>query len=185
MKTIFKTILLLSLSLTYFSFYSCSSLKVISDVNKSTNFKQYKTYRWATTEQPLDKNYPQFDNTLNRQRIRRAIDISMENQEYTLANGDTVDLEVDFHIQFKQIKVPYHSLDYYEGDFYNGIQTNEIYQYEEGILIIHLIDLKQKQLVWQGVLSRVLDVSKLEEAETEIQKNISKLFKKFNSQISE
>lgn len=181
-----KTKTILYLSLIFSVFYSCSSLKVISDVNESGDFEQYKTYRWANTVQSLDKDYPQFDNTLNRQRIKRAIDLSMEKQGYTIAKGSAADIEVDFHIHFRQNNVPYHNLDYDEAGYFNRNQTTtELYQYEEGTLTVHIIDLKQKQLVWQGVLSRVLNVSDLENAEAEINKNISKLFKKFNSQISE
>jgi len=180
MKYIFKS---LSLLVLFFIIHSCSSVKIISDVNKDTDFKQFKTYRWATSEQPLNKSYPQFDNSLNRQRIKNAIDSAMKDQGFILDEG-MADLEVDFHIQFKQNKVPYHSLNYDEGDFYSGVRTDEIYSYDEGMLTIHLIDLKQKQLVWQGIGSKVLDVTKLDTAEANINENISKIFDKFSSQIS-
>lgn len=186
MKSISKITLYLFLFIIFSGFYSCSPLKVISDVNERADFKQYKTYRWANTVQSLNKNYPQFDNMINRQRIQDAIEISMERQGFTLVKDDVVDLEVDYHLQFKHNEVNYHNLDYDEEGYYNKIQTtNEIYQYEEGTLTIHLIDLNQKQLVWQGILSRVLDISKLKNAETEINKNVAKLFKKFSTQISE
>lgn len=173
---------LLSLLLwSFLIFSSCSSVKIVSDIGKGVDYTQYKTYTWSEVEEPMNAAYQQFDNSLNRARFRKAIDMAMQSHGYILAEGK-VDLEVDFHLQFEHKAVPYHTYNNNRNDHYAEVKTTSVYQYDQGSLIIHLVDLKQEQIVWQGVSSRILDSSMLDKADENIQKTINKMFDKFLEQ---
>ncbi len=162
---------------------ACSSTKVISDIDKGANFDNYKTYTWSGAEDPINEDYPQFDNSLNRKRWKNAIDAAMLNEGYVLGEGN-VDLQVDFHIQFEHNEVIDRGYHNDVKNYYEQIEPTSVYQYEEGTMTIHLIDLERKQVVWQGVSTRILDISLLENADVNIQKAVSKIFEKFHSQTS-
>ncbi len=162
---------------------SCSGTKVFSDIDREADFETYKTYSWSSVEEPINEDYPQYDNTLNRRRWKNAIDTAMQREGYILVESNA-DLQVDYHIQFEHNAVIDHSNRSGESGYFSNIEPNAIYRYDEGITTIHIIDLKRDQLVWQGVLSKVLDINLLDKAETNIQEAVDKLFKKFTSQTA-
>lgn len=164
-------------------FTACSSMKIISDLDPSKDFSQYKTYAWSAKEAPINNDFPQFDNSLNRERWRNAIDVAMQEQGFTLEEGEA-DLEVDFHLQFERNIVPYHSNKDEMDDAYDGFRPTPVYRYDQGTVIIHLVDQKENQVIWQGVATRVLDMGLLEDPESNIQTSVNKIFKKLAVQIA-
>jgi hypothetical protein len=162
---------------------ACSGTKILSDIDKEVNFNNYKTYSWSAEEEEVNKNYPQFDNTLNRKRWKSAIDAAMQNEGYVLGE-EHVDLQVDFHLQFEHNTVVNRGYHIGENNYYAEIAPVADYHYDEGTLIIHLIDVERKQLVWQGISTRTLDISLLENTDTNIHKAVAKMFEKFHSQIT-
>ena len=142
------------------------------------DFTKYKTYAWSEVVDPINKGYPQYDNSLNRKRWKEAIDAALQGQGFVLGEGE-VDLEVDFHLQFERNAVPYHDYDDMEGLSSYHYKPTSIYQFDQGTMIIHLLDLERKGIVWQGLSTRVLDIGLLEEADANIQKAVSKIFKNF------
>ena len=162
---------------------ACAPTKVLSDVDKEADFDSYRTYAWSATEQPINDDYPQFDNSLNRKRWKNAIDAAMQREGYVLGN-DNVDVEIDFHIQFEQNAVIDRSYHNNETNYYAPIESTSVYRYDEGSITIHMVDLEKKQIVWQGVSTQILDIGLLEKAEVNIQKAVDRIFKKFHSQTA-
>ncbi|MFS4416427.1 DUF4136 domain-containing protein [Maribacter sp. 2307ULW6-5] len=163
---------------------ACSTTKVLSDIDKGADFDGYKTYAWSDVEEPLNDDYPQYDNSLNRKRWKNAIDAAMQNEGYTLVE-ENADLQVDYHIQFEHNAVVDHEYHNNPRDYYESMKPTSVYQYDEGIMTIHLIDLERNQVVWQAVLTKVLDISQLDKADSNIRKVVNKAFEKFHSQIAE
>ncbi len=165
---------------------ACAPSKILSDIDKEVDFDSYKTYAWSSIEQPINEDYPQYDNSLNRKRWKDAIDVAMQREGFVLGN-DNVDVEIDFHIQFEQNAVP--NVSYHNDDnalnYYKPMESTSVYRYNEGSVTIHMVDLEKKQIVWQGISSRILDLSLLEQADENIQKAVDGIFKKFHSQITE
>ncbi|WP_020567215.1 DUF4136 domain-containing protein [Neolewinella persica] len=174
MKTIIFFLLTLSLGLVA----SCSSVKIITDFDQEADFTSYKIYAWSQVSDPFNLDYPQYDNSLNRNRWKEAIDAALQRQGYVLGEGN-VDLEVDFHLQFERNAVPYHDHHDVEGQSSYNYKPTSVYQYDQGTMIIHLLDLEKKRIVWQGFSTRALDIGLLEDADANIQKAVSKIFKNF------
>lgn len=162
---------------------SCAPTKLVSDIDKEVDFGKYKTYAWSAIEQPMNSDFPQYDNSLNRKRWKDAIDVAMQREGYVLAE-DNVDIEVDFHIQFEQNAVPNRTYHDDKMNFFSPIESPSVYRYNEGSITIHMLDVKKKRIVWQGISSRILDLSLLEEADNNIQKAVDRIFKKFHSQTT-
>jgi hypothetical protein len=179
MKKLYFVLIFFGLSL----FSACSSAKIISDLDQSKDFTQYKTYIWSAKEDPINKDFPQFDNSLNRERWRNAIDEAMQDQGFTLEEGEA-DLKIDFHLQFEHNVVPYHSNKDEMEETYNRFRPTPVYQYDRGTVVIHLVDLKENQVIWQGVATRILDMGLLEDPESNIQSAVNKIFKKLAMQIA-
>lgn len=178
MKSQYSILIFVSLAL----FSACSSSKIISDIDQDIDFTPYKTYTWSAVEDPFNRDYPQYDNSLNRERWKHSINVAMQNQGYTLAE-DEADLEIDFHFQFEHNVVPYRNHED-ERESFVDLKPSYSYQYDRGIVTIHLVDLEKNQIIWQGLATKVIDLRMLEEAEANIQKVVDKIFKKLALQIT-
>jgi|GEM_PF-2864341 len=162
---------------------SCSSAKVLSDIDQKANFNNYKTYSWSDADEPLNKDYPQYDNSLNRKRWKNAIDAAMQREGYMLVSGNA-DLQLDYHIQFEQNAVINHGAYNEQESYFTRLEPTSVYQYDEGTFTIHMIDLTSKQVVWQGVITKVLDITQINKVESSIKQAVTRLFEKFHAQVT-
>ncbi|WP_170827410.1 DUF4136 domain-containing protein [Roseivirga sp. 4D4] len=158
---------------------SCSQkLYVSSDYDKAADFSTYKTFAWAREQEPVGKSHPMYDNELNRKRIRDAIEAEMASigfKRFDLAP----DILVDFHITIDQ-KMDYMVHDYYPFGFnYWPDYDMASYSYKKGALVIHFVDTKKEQLVWQGVGTKTLSDVPPENPEERIKKAVEKILSKY------
>lgn len=144
-KTLIKTA---SLVIGLLVFSSCSSVRVVSDYDKSANFSEYASFAFYKTG--IDKAEI---NDLDKRRILRAIETEMLAKGFV--KSENPDLLVSIFTKSReQINVynngwgPYGYgwgwSPWYYGN-YSTVSTST-----EGILYIDLIDASRKELVWQG-----------------------------------
>lgn len=170
-----SSLLLISL----ISFGCSNQLYVSSDLDKEIDFNTYKTFAWAKEQEaPGAGGNPMFDNELNRKRIKEAIEKEME--VLGLKRFDWApDLLIDFHITINQ-KEAYMVHDNYSFGFryWPNYDLNS-YSYNKGALVIHLVDSKKEQLVWQGIGSKTLADVPSENAEEQIQKAVQRILAQY------
>ena len=168
--------LLLLLTITFL--WGCSErLYVNSDYDKTADFSIYKTYNWSEHQEVPGGAYPQFDNEMNRKRIKTAVDKEMVAMGFKKTSKNP-DLLVDYHISInKKMSNIIHneSFDYRQWSGYN----TSSYEFKRGTLIIHFVDSKKKQLVWQGVGSKTLDDVPPEDTEERIQKAVKAIIAQY------
>lgn len=158
---------------------SCSErLHVSSDYDKTIDFSAYKTFAWAREQEKPGRTNPMFDNELNRKRIKEAIE-----KELTALGMTRFDwaphLLIDFHITIDD-RVNYAVHDYYPFGFRYWPEYDVTSQsYKKGALIIHLVDTKKEQLVWQGIGSKTLDELPPENVEERIQKAVKSILAQY------
>lgn len=173
-----KHLALLSLLLL---FTACSEkLYVSSDYDKRIDFSTYKTFAWASDQEKPGNANPMFDNEMNRKRIREAIE-----KELTALGLTRFDwaphLLVDFHITIDE-QVDYAVHDYYPFGFRYWPEYDIATQYfKKGALIIHLVDTKKEQLVWQGIGSKTLDQLPPDDVEERIQNAVKSILAQYPS----
>lgn len=145
-----KHILILLASVTL-GLTSCSPFQIKSDYAETANFNMYKTYKLRIDDLKL--------NDIDRDRVLN--ELSKQLQLKGLKVSDNPDLVVNVKANHKQIQDIQTSAPYrfygWGGPFGWGIGTQRVWtdNYNEGALIIDLIDARTQQLVWQGVGSGI------------------------------
>ncbi|MCU4156032.1 DUF4136 domain-containing protein [Carboxylicivirga sp. A043] len=125
---------------------SCSSIRTTADWDPSADFRAYQTFNFSQSFSEVKVS------DLDKRRIKNAIKVEMEKRGYSLS--EQPDLLVNGYVTAVDKTVvtnthyggcgPYY---YGWGGWYTSTDVNK---YREGTLIISLIDVRQKQLVWEG-----------------------------------
>lgn len=139
-------------------FWGCSTISVSSDYRESTDFSELKTFSWMlkTPEGDIDLGGA---SQIARQRIQDAVAAELANKGYIEIIAGNSDFHVTYYVgREERIQVetmrgplmrPYWGM---------GMGYTEVYQYEEGTLIIDLLDAKPPQhIIWRGVAKGVVD----------------------------
>lgn len=167
------------LLLTAWVLLGCSDkLYVSSDYDKEVDFTKYKTFSWSKEQEEPGKRHPMFDNEMNRKRIMNAIETEMKKLGFKRLDW-APDLLVDFHVSIDD-KMDYMVLsDHPYGYSFWPDYNVTSYSVKKGALIIHLVDTKTKQLVWQGLGSKRLGDVPANDAERKIQKGVEAIMAQY------
>lgn len=163
-----KTLFILSLAALFL--YGCSSITVTSDVDKTVDFSQFKTfeyYGWANNSDKLL-------NDIDKRRIESAFGDEFKKRGYSLVE-EGGDLVVALHIVTEQkqettavttgVGMGYGG---YYGGYYGygpgwgyggGMSTTSIntYDYTVGTLICDVFHKADQKLIWEGTGSGTVD----------------------------
>ncbi|TVL99763.1 MAG: DUF4136 domain-containing protein [Candidatus Brocadia sp. WS118] len=154
-----RSILLSSMFALLLILTSCSSLIVRHDYDREYNFNQYKTYRWPADSE-IDKNDVLARNSLVYKRVQAAVDKELKAKGFTLQESGETDFVVVAHAGVKD-KMQIHQ---YGGGRYGWYDPwwgpyggyTDVSYYQEGTLVIDIVDLKSKELAWRGTGSGVV-----------------------------
>ncbi len=150
-----KAIKLLPLVLLLFLVASCSSVRVTSDYDTSTDFSQYKTF--AFYKKGIDKVEI---SDLDKRRILKAVEKELLAKGFT--KSENPDVLVNIFTKSRQKVDVYNNSSMHFGwhPWYYGPNFGmNISKYTEGTLFIDLIDAEKKELAWQGIGSGGLTTS--------------------------
>jgi hypothetical protein len=154
--------------------FACSSVSTNFDYDTGYDFTKLKSYRWATVASRGDAN------PLIAQRVTAAVDAQLKAKGYAAASGQP-DFLVAAHLG-RQSKIQVTDWGYAYGPhagWYGGGGV-DVYQYEEGSLIVDIVDARTKQLEWRGTATSILDPDATPEERTQrINEAVAKIFEKF------
>ncbi len=163
-------ILLLLLGIT-----SCSSVKVATDYNKDTSFESYKTF--AFFKSGIDKAEI---SDLDKRRILRAIETELLSRGYT--KSENPDMLVSIFTKSQQRVDIYNNTwgwaGFGPGWGWGWNNQPVVSTQSEGTLFIDLIDMKNKELIWQGMGQGVIS-QRLDKKEERIKEFVSKIMEKY------
>ncbi|UMB55368.1 DUF4136 domain-containing protein [Lutibacter sp. A64] len=134
---------------------SCSSVKVTSDYDTSTDFSKYKTF--AFYKKGIDKVEI---SDLDKRRILKAIESELLAKGFT--KSENPDILVNIFTKARQKVDVYSNNSMHIGWhpwYYGPNYGMHISKYTEGTLFVDLIDADKKELVWQGIGSGGLTTS--------------------------
>lgn len=144
------------------------------DYDRSANFGGYKTYQW------VDYRPVGVGNQLIDRDIKRAVDEQLTGKG--LRRADTGgDLYVGYQASISQEK-QFDSVGWGGPAWFGNLGNTRVTTstIEIGSLAIGLADPSTKQLVWRGVASKTLDISKDPDKNyRSLEKAMSKLFKNY------
>jgi hypothetical protein len=153
---------------------ACSSISTNYDYDMSYDFTKLKTYRWADIASKSDAD------PLVVQRVGSAVEAELKAKGYALAEGKP-DFLVATHVG-KQTKIQVTDSGYAYGPrgHWYGAGGLDVYQYEEGTLIVDIVDNGSRDLVWRGTAIGIVDPGATPQEKTErINEAVAKIFEEF------
>ena len=164
---------------------SCSTVKVVADMDKTVDFSAYKTYSFLGWQDDSGKILNDFD----KKRLRDAFvkEFEARGMKPVPENGD-VDITLFIVVDQKTSVTAY--TNYYGGGYgrynrYGGgwgygsaSTTYSEDDYLEGTLVMDVFDGKSKDQVWQGVATSTV-VENPDKREKAIPSKVSALMKKY------
>ncbi len=180
--------------LALFFMASCSSVKVLTDYDKETNFNTFKTYAFYKTG--IDKAEI---SDLDKKRILKAIDEEMAARGFIKSKQPDVLVSI-FTKERERVDVYNNNFGFGWGGFgfnrfalYNpwfygpgfgwggGLGPN-VSTRTVGSLYIDVIDTKKKELVWQGRgVGTLNNIKNIEKKEKRIKQFVSEILEKYPS----
>ena len=164
---------------------SCSTVKVVTDMDTNTDFSKYSTYSFLGWQDDSDRIL----NDMDRQRLRDAF-INEFDRRGLKAVPENGDMEISLFIVVDQ-KTSVTAYTNYYGGRYGGYYrygggwgmgyANTTYQesdYMEGTLVMDVFDGESKKQVWQGIATKTVSENPQKRDKT-IPASISSLMRKF------
>ena len=155
------------------SVVACAPMQVSSHVDRGRDFTRYRTYDWGPAD-ALPPSDPRFErNSFFQDHIQGAIERNMAGRGFERAAvGETPDVRVHFHgVVDRRLNV--NQLDSRAGYCVGGDCHAGLADYQEGTLVVDVVDAGTNRLVWRGWARDSVDgvlekqdrlVAKIEEA---------------------
>lgn len=174
----------------------CSTMEVSSDYDPSASFADLATYDWLDTpKEPIGD--PRIDgNTLLEKRIHAAVDAELAARGYTRTQSDP-DFLVAYHVSLdkrRSVQVLNDHYGYgpgwgytygaaYRPGYYAGTSQTYVYEYEEGTLILDVVEPESRQLIWRGsARDEVHFKSTPERDESQLREAVTRMLERFPPQ---
>jgi hypothetical protein len=129
----------------------CSSITVKTDYDRNVDFSKFNTYRWASGTE-INPNDELAKRPLVQKRLMSAVDQVMGEKGFKKADSGETDFVVLIHAGLKEkMQVTdwgYHGwYDPWWGPYGGRVDVS---YYEEGTLVIDVVDFRTKELAWRG-----------------------------------
>ena len=170
------------------SLVGCSGIKVESDFDPRVNFRSYETWDWMKTP-TQDTGDPRLDDAILRGRIQSAVantlldkgfNLSLDSPDFLVAYHVAIDQKLDMEVVNNYYGYPY------AGDYASvwgpAIQGQEVKttEYEQGTLMVDVLDSTSKQLIWRGTAqAEIYPNQSPKDREKQINKAVGKIFSDF------
>ena len=148
----------------------CTTIKVASDFDPQANFSALHTYQFhlAPADDPAD---PRVQNSLLDERIRAAVDTELSTKGFQKLRSGSPDFLVSFHVGVESkldVTTLNRSYPYYGGYYgaWGGYSETMVREYEQGTLMIDVIDPASGSLIWRGSAQSEVKDLKTPEART-------------------
>lgn len=155
---------LLALGFGLLCVWGCSHLRVDTDYDTDLDFSRFRTFAWLeppVTSEPRESSIEEFvdpfeRNSLLDKRVRQAVERELLARGYQRASDGQPDFELQYHVLLKDrmqvrsypdVYYGHGRYPYYYGASAGGVST---YNYQEGTLIVDVIDAGTRQLAWRG-----------------------------------
>jgi hypothetical protein len=167
----------------------CSTLEVATEVASDAPFASYRTFGWFAASQTRTGS-PRIDNPQLDARIRSEIDRALVGRGLRKASGMHPDIHVAYRValQTKIESSPVKLGGQYVPAWGNDPWANRslgkrgtyVREYEQGTLIVDVIDAKTSRLVWRGTAKTEVDPSDSRRAkEAKIRTAVGRLLRRF------
>ncbi len=164
----------------------CSSIKVDTDYDPAAvpALNRYETYAWLPDPTGADRRV---HNPIVANRIRGAVDAVLADKGYSQVTTGTPDFligwfaSLDGRMDVSQLNAYY---GYGWGPWYGAAYGNTyVRYYEEGALVLDIVDVRSNQLAWRGSAQTEIDRTRPEaERERLLNAAVKKVLDRFPPQ---
>lgn len=134
-------------------------MRVQSDYDPAVKFEGLRTYSWIKTEEKPAAD-PRLGDPLLDKRIRDLVERQLATQGYDTSSTTTPDFMVSYHVALEKKLAVSTMNDYYGyragwGWSYGAgtgrvVPESYVYEYEQGSLIIDIVNPRTHELMWRG-----------------------------------
>jgi hypothetical protein len=162
---------------------ACSGIQVSSDYDPNADFSALRSYAWLDARSGVEGDREDVTSLLDR-RIRSAIDEELASKGFALVDRSKAQVLVSYHLGVEKkldVDTIYQSYGY-RGGYYGGggIAQTTVREYEEGTMLIDIIDAPAKQLVWRGSgQARLRRTSSPEQREERVREAVTEILEDF------
>jgi hypothetical protein len=159
----------------------CSQIRVRSDFDPGADFSQLRTYAWLPGMDAT--NDPRLDTKLLDRRVRESVDRHLAAKGYR-----KVDTAPSFHVAYhvyvnRQTQSFHEPIGPYGYSWWGARGPVNSYQYDEGSLLVDVIDPGTNVLMWRGAATAIIDPrASVKEREERVDKAVASLLEKFPPQ---
>jgi hypothetical protein len=149
----------LTMALVTVTVVGCTRVSVSTDYDHAMDFGALHTYAWRPGEQPQTGD-PRFDGPFLDKCIRTAVDRGLASKGYRpAAAGTTPDFLVGYYaaVRYQTSVQTMHTWYGPNVSGWGGWPETYAHHYEEGTLLIDVIDPGTMKLLWRGRGSGVVD----------------------------
>lgn len=152
---------------------ACSGLSTNFDYDTAHDFSGLHTYAWIEKQ----------DNSISMKRVRESVDAELQARGFARTDARP-DFQIAAHIGTKdRLRVVDWGYTYQPRGYWYGGRDIDVYEYEEGSLVIDVIDPGQSTLVWRGTASKAVDRTWTpEERDEEVREAVKTLLAEFPPQ---
>ena len=166
--------------------WGCSPVRVSLDYDVSADFARYRTFDWYPGPQPKTGDV-RVDSPLLDARIRTAVTDTMLAKGYRRVTDARPDLYLAYHLT---IRSKFEADTFNTGFGYGGYPywggvgyETRIREYDEGMLIVDIIDVASDKLIWRGTgTRRVTEQSDPEKTTRVVNQTVAEILSQFPPQ---
>ena len=153
---------------------ACSSLDTSFDYDTAADFSRLKTYTWIESRSASEPT------SLTLQRVHTAVDEALAARGYRI-DSQAPDFLVASHISTSErTQVTDWGYTYAPRGAWYGSHDIDVYTYQEGTLILDVVDAASRSLLWRGTASRMVDPDWTpEEREKIVREAVDELLQQF------
>lgn len=156
------------------SLAACSSVSTNHDYDMSYDFSKLRSYRWADIPSRADAD------PLVVQRVGAAVESQLKAKGYVMAEGTPDFLVATYVGRRTRIQVTDWGYRYGPWGGWHGGGGLDVYEYEEGTLVVDVVDHASRNLAWRGTAVGIVDPSATPQEKTEeINEAVAKIFEDF------
>lgn len=162
---------------TLFILSGCSSLSVNYDFDQKTDFSNYKKFNWMPFPKDMEVD------ELNRTRFVTAVDDNLTAKGFSQSSSEPDFLIATHFGKENKVDITNWGYSYAPNGYYNGYGYRHpgnygyagsyantggvsVYEYEQGTLILDIVDAKTKKLIWRATAKAIVSPASTPEKQT-------------------
>lgn len=126
----------------------CATMSVSSHMEPRLDTSRYHTFSWGSPD-PLPTGDPRLDqNPFFKDHIEGAVERQLALRGVKLADKDA-DLQIHYHAVITP-RLDVNRVDREHGYCFDESCGSRVFEYEQGTLVIDVIDVRTNRLIWRG-----------------------------------